>query len=119
ATPAALPAAASSPPPPAPHAAPAESPASAYRAVESAPPPALRHVAWSDRWLARFAGASAHTLAALDATTGETAAAQQARMVAAPAPVFLAAHPGVASGVASSGIASGADRTEATWPPQA
>lgn len=72
-------------------------PRSAYRAVTGHRPRSVQHVAWSDRWLARFAGASASGLATLDALASDsrggarTQAAGFARFAAgAPAPVFIA-----------------------------
>ncbi|HWN69479.1 MAG TPA: hypothetical protein VNM90_17680, partial [Haliangium sp.] len=64
---------------------------SAYRAVTQMRPTALAHVAWTDRWLARFAGASTETLTALAMTTGTAASAPARAAFAAQAPetVFL------------------------------
>jgi hypothetical protein len=64
-------------------------PTSAFGAATSAMPAALSHVAWSDRWLARFAGASSRSLEVLAA-----AASPETRMQilagAAPHAVFVA-----------------------------
>lgn len=64
---------------------------SAYRAVMQTRPAALAHIAWSDRWLARFAGASTDALAALEATTSPAANTPASRAFSgqAPEPVFL------------------------------
>ncbi|WP_045119106.1 hypothetical protein [Haliangium ochraceum] len=71
---------------------------SAYRAVTAAVPNAVGHVAWADRWLARFAGASSASLAALQQTSTPVRADASAadspwtvRIDGAPEPVFLAA----------------------------
>jgi len=44
-------------------------PKSAMSAVQRSRPAALTHVAWADRWLARFAGASHESLASLEAAS--------------------------------------------------
>ena len=64
---------------------------SAYRAITTARPSSMEHIAWADRWLARFAGASADTLGAFDVTTGRAEPARALRMISAmaPASVFL------------------------------
>ena len=62
----------------------------ALAAIAQARPHALDHVAWSDRWLARMAGAQPRALAAFDATTAVPSARSLARATAAPAPVFVA-----------------------------
>jgi hypothetical protein len=49
------------------------------------------HLAWSDRWLARFAGASSVALTALDVARGEGAPA--ARLLAPNAPEVVYLHP--------------------------
>src|SRR5262249_34923002 len=63
----------------------------ALGATAATAPAALSHVAWSDRWLARFAGATPRSL---DAITAAGAAAPAARMRAlasvAPGAVFVA-----------------------------
>lgn len=66
-------------------------PGSAYRAVTASRPSALGHIAWADRWLARFAGASPESLATLDATTGSAGARHSSRLLSAmaPLPIFL------------------------------
>ncbi|WP_428268825.1 hypothetical protein [Haliangium sp.] len=43
--------------------------ASTYRSVTAVRPNSLAHIAWADRWLARFAGSSEHSLRALSSTT--------------------------------------------------
>ena len=58
----------------------------ALGAVASERPAAIDHVAWADRWLARFAGASTGALAAMDAVAGPAAARAQA----APQAVYVA-----------------------------
>jgi hypothetical protein len=95
---------------------------SAYRAVTRTRPSALAHVAWTDRWLARFAGASTEALAAMELTTGTAASAPMRAAFAAQAPeaVFLsgllgasaatarAASPETAAPASPGGRASGA-----------
>ncbi|HUH02720.1 MAG TPA: hypothetical protein VML75_12060 [Kofleriaceae bacterium] len=63
---------------------------SALEAIGESRPAALDHVAWSDRWLARFAGASPIQLASL-ALASETAGPLSFTelVAAAPMPVFL------------------------------
>lgn len=66
---------------------------SAFRAVADHRPRSLSHVAWSDRWLARFAGASSAALSILDATTSdetEQSTLSRGILASAPAPVFIA-----------------------------
>lgn len=64
---------------------------SAYRAITAARPSSMEHIAWADRWLARFAGASSDALGALDITRGHAEPARASRMISnlAPAPIFL------------------------------
>lgn len=67
-----------------------DAPASAFEAATSSAPAAIGHVAWADRWLARFAGASQQSLDTLSATSGfERATRMQALMSAAPSSVFV------------------------------
>lgn len=69
--------------------------ASTYRAVQASRPRALGHIAWTDRWLSRFAGASGTTLAGLDAVTAGKADQATALLgslaTSAPAPLYIAA----------------------------
>jgi len=67
---------------------------SALGATATATPAALTHVAWSDRWLARFAGASTRSLETLSASTARDHAWQPDVRVlgvagAAPREVFV------------------------------
>ncbi|HEY5933319.1 MAG TPA: hypothetical protein VIU61_01715, partial [Kofleriaceae bacterium] len=64
-------------------------PTSALGATTSATPNALSHVAWADRWLARFAGASQHSLDTLTATGSSSMSRMQALAEAAPGAVFV------------------------------
>ena len=66
-------------------------PTTALGAIASEPARAVDHLAWSDRWLARFAGASPVALAALDAAHGQGAAAPRTLSPAAPETVYLRA----------------------------
>jgi hypothetical protein len=98
---------------------------SAYRAVTQRRPAALGHIAWSDRWLARFAGASTQALAALEATTAAAANTPASRAFSGQAPeaVFLStplaeretragagAATSAAAGAATSALAARAGR---------
>ena len=69
----------------------AMSPVTALGATAGATPAALSHVAWADRWLARFAGATPQSL---DMISAAAAAAPEARLQAlanaAPGAVFVA-----------------------------
>jgi hypothetical protein len=65
-------------------------PTSALVAASSATPAALHHVAWSDRWLARFAGAQPQSLAALSASLATPDGRMQMLASSAPASVFVA-----------------------------
>lgn len=63
---------------------------SALAAIGESRPASLDHVAWSDRWLARFAGASPVQLASMAvASEAPNAFAFNELLSAAPAPVFL------------------------------
>jgi hypothetical protein len=63
----------------------------ALGATASASPMALSHVAWADRWLARFAGAAPRSLDTMNAATASSPAARlQALAQAAPDAVFVA-----------------------------
>jgi len=63
----------------------------ALGAAASADPAALHHVAWADRWLARFAGAKSQSLDVLSAASGATVEARFAALAAAaPGVVFVA-----------------------------
>lgn len=66
-------------------------PRTALAAVSSERARAVDHLAWSDRWLARFAGASSVALTALDVARGEAAPA--ARLLAPNAPEVVYLHP--------------------------
>jgi hypothetical protein len=67
---------------------------SALAAIASERPAAVGHVAWADRWLARFAGASPQALAAFDAvSTGASGRAPSAVYLAPPE--FPAARPAI------------------------
>ncbi|HUS31982.1 MAG TPA: MAP7 domain-containing protein, partial [Kofleriaceae bacterium] len=63
-------------------------PTSALGAAMQSSPAALHHVAWSDRWLARFAGAQAQSLDVFSTASGESRLAMLA--AAAPGAVFVA-----------------------------
>jgi hypothetical protein len=64
-------------------------PNTALGATASSTPNALSHVAWADRWLARFAGASQHSLDTLTATGSSSMSRMQALAEAAPGAVFV------------------------------
>lgn len=69
----------------------AAAPTSALAAATSAKPAALMHVAWSDRWLARLAGARPQSLDVLAmASSPELHAPVLATAAAAPSAVFVA-----------------------------
>jgi hypothetical protein len=71
--------------------APAAAPSTALGATETAAPAALGHVAWADRWLARFAGATSQSLEMITATAApQHAQRMQALAAAAPGVVFVA-----------------------------
>jgi hypothetical protein len=62
----------------------------ALGATSSASPAALTHVAWADRWLARFAGATPRSLDILQAgAAGSPAQRLQALAAAAPESIFV------------------------------
>ena len=63
---------------------------SAIAATESASPAALHHVAWADRWLARFSGAREASLDLLTASSARPETRLQALADAAPGTVFVA-----------------------------
>jgi hypothetical protein len=66
-------------------------PTTALGATTMAAPAALTHVAWADRWLARFAGAAPQSLELITATAGAAPAMRmQALANAAPGAVFVA-----------------------------
>ncbi len=68
----------------------APAPATALSATAAASPAALGHVAWSDRWLARFAGASPRSLDILQAGAAASPELRmQALAAAAPESVFV------------------------------
>ena len=67
----------------------AAAPTSALAAATTTSPQALTHVAWADRWLARFAGASPRSLEAMQVASSSSPLLQLAS--AAPEAVFLAA----------------------------
>jgi hypothetical protein len=60
----------------------------ALAAAEASRPAALQHVAWADRWLARFSGARAESLDVLSASSSPMA--MSALATNAPAAVFVA-----------------------------
>ena len=62
----------------------------ALGATESASPAALQHVAWADRWLARFSGARDASLDLLTASSASPSMRLQALADAAPGTVFVA-----------------------------
>ena len=63
----------------------------AFGATASAAPAGLSHVAWADRWLARFAGATPQSLDVLQAASaGSPQLRMQALAAAAPGEVFVA-----------------------------
>lgn len=66
---------------------------SGLAAIQRQRPAALGHVAWADRWLARFAGASERTLGAMDevATARPSRPAHHPLGVSAPSSVYLTA----------------------------
>jgi hypothetical protein len=64
-------------------------PTSALGAASASAPQALTHVAWADRWLARFAGASPRSLEAMQLASSSSPLLQLAS--AAPETVFLSA----------------------------
>ena len=65
-------------------------PVGALAAAESARPAALQHVAWADRWLARFSGAKEASLDLLTAASASPGTRLQALADAAPGTVFVA-----------------------------
>ena len=66
-------------------------PTTALGATATAAPAALSHVAWTDRWLARFAGAAPQSLDLITAMAGTAPALRmQALANAAPGAVFVA-----------------------------
>jgi len=68
-----------------------EAPATALAATSTASPVALSHVAWADRWLARFAGAAPQSLDMISAAAAASPAVRlQALASAAPDAVFVA-----------------------------
>ncbi|HLL25339.1 MAG TPA: hypothetical protein VK427_24555, partial [Kofleriaceae bacterium] len=68
-----------------------DAPTTALQAATSAKPAALSHVAWADRWLARFAGASQQSLDTMTVASGfDRSARMQALVSAAPSAVFVA-----------------------------
>ncbi len=65
-------------------------PTTALGATAAAQPAALAHVAWSDRWLARFAGAAPRSLEILHAAAGGSHEQRMAALAsAAPESVFV------------------------------
>ncbi len=65
-------------------------PSTALGATSAAQPAALAHVAWSDRWLARFAGAAPRSLEILQASAGGSHDQRMAALAsAAPESVFV------------------------------
>jgi trimeric autotransporter adhesin len=74
----------------APRVAAAPSPTSALGATSAAEPAALGHVAWADRWLARFAGAKTQSLDVLSVAAASPEMRLAALAAAAPGVVFVA-----------------------------
>jgi len=68
----------------------AGTPIGALAATETARPAALQHVAWADRWLARFSGAKESSLDLLTASSATPGTRLQALADAAPGTVFVA-----------------------------
>ncbi|HEX4455491.1 MAG TPA: hypothetical protein VH143_31745 [Kofleriaceae bacterium] len=62
----------------------------ALAAAEANRPAALQHVAWADRWLARFAGARTESLDVLTASSSASPSPIAGRANAAPEAVFVA-----------------------------
>jgi hypothetical protein len=97
-------------------------PATALGATAMASPAALSHVAWADRWLARFAGAAPQSLDMISAAAAAAPATRMAALAnAAPGAVFVApdflrgdlraeqaraavAEPGVSRGTGVAGV---------------
>jgi trimeric autotransporter adhesin len=83
----------------------------ALDAVSTTPPAALGHVAWTDRWLARFAGAQQRSLATFEPLTVAASSERALELLASTAPsqVFVAPSvaPGVAPGAATAEVAAG------------
>jgi trimeric autotransporter adhesin len=69
---------------------PPPAPTNALAAATSAIPAALSHVAWSDRWLARFAGANPQSLDMLAAAAASPESRMQLLAAGAPHTVFVA-----------------------------
>jgi hypothetical protein len=68
----------------------APAPTSALGATAAAEPAALTHVAWADRWLARFAGAKTQSLEVLTAASAGSPETRMAALAAAaPGAVFV------------------------------
>ncbi|MDB4959240.1 MAG: hypothetical protein JWO36_6809 [Myxococcales bacterium] len=65
-------------------------PTSALGATAAASPAAIQHVAWADRWLARFAGARTQSLDVLSASAARPETRLQALAAAAPESIFVA-----------------------------
>ncbi len=85
-------------------------PTSALGATAAASPSALQHVAWADRWLARFAGATPASLAALDGAS--TMSPMLGIANAAPGAVFVAPTFDSPAGGAARAAAMGANAFE-------
>ena len=68
----------------------APAPTSAFGAAVSSTPAALHHVAWADRWLARFAGAAPRSLDVLDVASASPETRLQTLASAAPGVVWVA-----------------------------
>ena len=65
------------------------SPTTALGATAASSPAALQHVAWADRWLARFSGARGPSLDLLTASASTPETRMQALAAAAPGTVFV------------------------------
>jgi trimeric autotransporter adhesin len=108
----------------------APAPTTALGATAAATPAALSHVAWADRWLARFAGATPESLDVMRAAAAAPALRMQALAQAAPEVVFVApellrgdlvggasAAPGTAAGAAPAyGLAAASPAVSAGAP---
>ena len=87
----------------------------ALAATEASQPAALHHVAWADRWLARFAGARPRSLDTLAAASADPEERIAAIAAAAPGVVFVAPEfrdHYRADGVAAAEVAAAAEAAE-------
>ncbi len=79
-------------------------PTAALSAVAADRPAAVEHLAWTDRWLARFAGASPASLAAVDVANERAIAVPRALALGAPEVVY--ALPGLGEIAATSSMST-------------